>query len=243
VVIESRQMSILEVEHVDTFYGPSHVLFDICLSIDSGEAVGLLGRNGAGKSTTLKGIIGLVPPREGVIRFRGRNIVGLSPYQMCRMGVGYVPEDRRIFRGLTVKENLEIARRSPPNQAQVIWDLEQVSGIFPILKSLASRRGEALSGGEQQMLCIARALMSNPTMLLVDEPSEGLAPVVIRELQKQIQNLKAADVTILLSEQNFRFTTQVVDRIYIIEKGQIKYESTPQELESNTEIRRKYLSV
>jgi len=236
-------MLLLEVERIDVFYGPSHVLFDLSISVDQGDAVGLLGRNGAGKSTTMKSIVGLVPPQEGTIRFRGHNIVGLSPYQVCRRGVGYVPEERRIFAGLSVWENLEIARRTSRQEGQGVWNSDRVFRLFPVLEPLINRKGGTLSGGEQQMLCIARALMGNPELLLLDEPSEGLAPLVAQELLKQLLDLKTTHVTLLLSEQNLKFTTQVVNRIYIIEKGQIKYEGTPQALENNAEIRRQYLTV
>jgi branched-chain amino acid transport system ATP-binding protein len=236
-------MLLLEIKDIDTFYGPSHVLFDVSLNVVRGGAVGLLGRNGAGKSTTMKGVIGLVPPTEGEILYRGQNIVGLSPYQICRSGVGYVPEERRIFWGLTVMENLEISRRNPRWDTNVLWEPERIFDLFPALRQMANRRGGSISGGEQQMLCIARALMGNPEMLLLDEPSEGLAPVVVQELLRQIRNLKSTGVTFLLSEQNLKFATQVVDRIYIIEKGQIKYEGTPKDLEANEEIKRQYLSV
>ena len=236
-------MLLLEIKNINTFYGPSHVLFDVSLSVERGDAVGLLGRNGAGKSTTMKSIIGLVPPANGQILYRGRNLVGMPPHQTCRLGVAYVPEDRRIFWGLTVLENLEIARRNPSWEARIIWEPDKIFDLFPVLGQMASRRGGSLSGGEQQMLCIARALMGNPELLLLDEPSEGLAPVVVQELLKQIRELKTEGVTFLLSEQNLKFASQIVDRIYIIEKGEIKYESTPKELDLNDEVKRQYLSV
>jgi branched-chain amino acid transport system ATP-binding protein len=234
---------LLEIQNIETFYGPSHVLFDVSLSVNRGEAVGLLGRNGAGKSTTMKGIIGLVPPAQGKIVYRGQPIAGLSPYQVCRLGIGYVPEERRIFWGLTVMENLEIARRNPCWETGVIWEPERIFDLFPALGEMAGRRGGSLSGGEQQMLCIARALMGNPETLLLDEPSEGLAPVIVQDLLKQIRNLKSTGVTFLLSEQNLKFATQVVDRVYVIEKGEIRYEGTPNELDANEEIKRQYLSM
>ncbi len=234
---------LLEIKNIDVSYGASHVLCGVSLHVGRGEAVGLLGRNGAGKSTTMKAIIGMVPPTRGEILFGQKNIVGLSPYQVCRQGVGYVPEERRIFAGLTVSENLEIARRPPSRKTDMVWEPGRIFDLFPALGEMARRKGGALSGGEQQMLCIARALMGNPELLLLDEPSEGLAPVVVRDLLKQVRSLKAAGVTFLLSEQNLKFASQVVDRVYIIEKGTIQYEGTPKELDATGEIQRQYLSI
>ncbi|MFN3975274.1 MAG: ABC transporter ATP-binding protein, partial [Dehalococcoidia bacterium] len=184
-------MPLLEVERLNTFYGQSHILFDVSLTVEEGEVVCLLGRNGAGKSTTIKSIIGLVPPRSGSIRFRGREIAGLPPYRIARMGIGYVPEERRIFANLSVRENLEVARRQANGGGNGrLWNIERVLSLFPRLHPFLERRAGTLSGGEQQMLTIARTLMTNPDLLLLDEPSEGLAPVVVQALKEQLIKLK-----------------------------------------------------
>jgi branched-chain amino acid transport system ATP-binding protein len=230
---------MLEVESIHTYYGLSHILFGVSLRVERGEVVCLLGRNGAGKTTTMKSIIGLVPPRQGAIRFKGEEIVGREPYQIARRGINYVPDDRKIFADLTVGENLEIAERKTKNGAG--WDKERVYRLFPALKEIENRRGGFLSGGEQRMLSIARALMTNPEFLLLDEPMEGLAPLIVRMLEEQIGKLRAAGLTILLSEQNMASALRVSDRCYIIDDGHIRYAGTVKELQENEEVRRKYL--
>ncbi len=228
---------MLELSGVHAYYGRSHVLHGVSLTVPAGEVVSLLGRNGAGKSTTLKAIVSLVRVERGAIRLDGRDITGLPTPQISRLGVGFVPEDRRIFSELTVLENLRVGARHDG------WTIERAFEFFPALRGLAGRRGESLSGGEQQMLTIARTLMGAPRLLLLDEPSEGLAPVVVRTLGERIAALKREGQTILLSEQNLRFTRRLADRAYIIEKGEIKFAGTIAELDANESIRRAYLSV
>jgi branched-chain amino acid transport system ATP-binding protein len=232
---------MLEVEGIHTFYGLSHILFGVSLKVESGEIVCLLGRNGAGKTTTMKSIMGLTPPRQGGIRFKGEEITGKEPYLLARKGIGYVPDDRRIFADLTVGENLEIAARKPKEGKG--WDEEKVYEIFPALKDIESRKGGCLSGGEQKMLAIARALMGNPELLLLDEPTEGLAPMLVLSLEEQVKRLREAGLTVLLAEQNVRSALRLGDRGYIIDNGQIRYQGSIEELRENEEVRKKYLLV
>lgn len=232
---------MLEVEGIHTYYGLSHVLFGVSLKVEPGEVVCLLGRNGAGKTTTLKSIMGLTPPKQGSIKFKGEEITGQAPYLLARKGIGYVPDDRRIFADLTVGENLEIAARKAKGPGG--WDKERVYELFPALKEIESRKGGCLSGGEQKMLAIARALMGNPELLLLDEPTEGLAPMLVRALEEQIRKLKEAGLTILLAEQNVRSALRLSDRGYIIDNGQIRYQGSIEELRGNEEVRKKYLLV
>jgi branched-chain amino acid transport system ATP-binding protein len=233
---------MLEVEGIHTFYGLSHILFGVSLRVEPGEIVCLLGRNGAGKTTTMKSIMGLTPPKQGSIQFKGEEITGKEPYLLARKGIGYVPDDRRIFADLTVGENLEIAARSSePRFAQ--WDKERVYELFPALKEIESRKGGCLSGGEQKMLAIARALMGNPELLLLDEPTEGLAPMLVRALEEQIKKLRETGLTVLLAEQNVRSALRLGDRGYIIDNGQIRYQGSIEELRENEEVRKKYLLV
>ena len=208
--------AMLEVRGLCAGYGAAQVLFDVDLEVRRGEVVALLGRNGAGKSTTLKAIMGLVPPQAGTVLFDGRAITGLEPYEIARLGLGYVPEDRRIFTDLTVAENLEVGRK-----AMGPWSDERLFALFPALGRMRERPGGQMSGGEQQMLCIARTLAGNPTAVLLDEPSEGLAPVVVEAIAKAIGELKRAGLTVLLAEQSERFTERVADRAYRLEKGVI----------------------
>ncbi|HNT44446.1 MAG TPA: ABC transporter ATP-binding protein [Syntrophorhabdaceae bacterium] len=229
---------MLDVNAIDTYYGLSHILFGVTLSVRAGEVVGLLGRNGAGKSTTMKSIMGIVPPRKGTITFKGAGIAGRKPYQLFRQGIGYVPDDRRVFADLCVDDNLEIVHRRNDE-----WDKERVYGLFPALKEIRSRRAGHLSGGEQQMLTIARALMGSPELLLLDEPTEGLAPLIVRDLEEQIVRLKEAGISILLSEQNVRSALKMITRAYVIDNGRIRFEGTVQELEANEEVKRKYLMI
>ena len=229
---------MLELEGVEAGYGLSRVLHGVSLRADAGEVVSLLGRNGAGKSTTLKSIVGLVAVSGGRIRFDGREITGRPTHEISRLGVGYVPEERRIFSDLTVAENLLVGRKGTG-----AWDTERVNAVFPKLRELARRRAGSLSGGEQQMLTVARTLMGNPRVVLLDEPSEGLAPVIVRALGEQIAALKREGLTILLSEQNLKFAARLADRAYIIEKGLIRFDGPMATLMADEELRRKYLTV
>jgi branched-chain amino acid transport system ATP-binding protein len=233
---------ILEIEEIDTYYGQSHVLQGISLSIDEGEVVSLLGRNGVGKTTTLRSIMGLTPPRRGSIRFQGGEIAGKSPFEIARVGIGYVPDDRRIFPDLTTFENLEIARRMSRKKGGY-WNIDTVCGLFPVLRDLRSSKGTHLSGGEQKMLAIGRALMKNPDIILLDEPAEGLAPLVVKNLIEVIQRIREEGVTILLADQNLKFCKAVADRGYILEKGVIQYDGTMRQIWENEEVVAKYLVV
>lgn len=227
---------MLKLEGIHTYYGLSHILFDVSLKVDSGQVVCLLGRNGAGKTTTLKSIIGLTPPKQGKIIFKGDVVSGKPPYILVRKGIGYVPDDRRIFADLTVEENLEIAERE--GSGKVTWDQNRIYELFPALTDLRTRKGGLLSGGEQKMLAIARALMGNPEFLLLDEPTEGLAPKLVNHFKKRIQQLKSAGLTVLLAEQNVKFTLDLSDYAYIIDDGRICYEGTMKELQENADIRK-----
>jgi branched-chain amino acid transport system ATP-binding protein len=211
-------LAILEVRRLVAGYGRAQVLFEIDLAVERGEIVALLGRNGAGKSTTLKAIMGLIPVLSGDVVFDGHNLKSREPHEIARLGLGYVPEDRRIFTDLTVAENLEVGRR-PARGGASVWTDERLFALFPALAPLRNRRGARMSGGEQQMLCIARTLAGNPTAILLDEPSEGLAPVVVEQVAKAILALKSAGVTVLLAEQSQHFTQRVADRAYRLEKG------------------------
>ena len=232
---------MLKVRQIHTYYDRSHVLFDVSFDVPSGEIACLLGRNGAGKSTTIKSIIGLTPPRKGTIRFKGEAITGKQPYQLVRMGMGYVPDDRRIFADLTVAENLEISKRG--GKGASVWDRESVYDFFPALRPISSRKGGFLSGGEQQMLTIGRTLMTNPEFLMLDEPTEGLAPMVVRVLEERISQLNEKGLTVLLAEQNQKVALKISDRGYIIDNGVIRYHGTIDDLRDNEEIRKKYLLV
>lgn len=233
---------MLEVKGLDTYYGRARILADVGLSVGAGEVVVLLGRNGAGKSTTLKSIMGMVPTAAGEITFRGQSIRGLPMHTISRMGIGYVPEDRRVFPQLTVLENLEVGRQ-PPREGCPEWTPEKLFEVFPNLERLQERPGGQTSGGEQQMLTIARTLMGNPRLILLDEPSEGIAPVVVEQMAETIIALKEAGLTVLLSEQNLRFASAISDRAYIIERGEIKYQGAMQELSRDREVYQAYLSV
>jgi branched-chain amino acid transport system ATP-binding protein len=227
---------------VNSAYRRAHILYDLSLSAQRGEVVVLLGRNGAGKSTTLKTLIGLVRPLAGEISFDGRRIERLEPYEIARLGLGYVPEERRIFTDLSVMENLEVGRQAPRAGAPQ-WTPEKLFGLFPNLAGMRERRGAHMSGGEQQMLTIARTLMGNPSAILLDEPSEGLAPVIVEQMVKTILELKQQGLCVLLSEQNLHFANLVADRAYIIEKGHIRYQGSMAELVADEPIRATYLSV
>jgi len=233
----------LELEKVSTHYGTSHILFGVSLEVRQGEVVCLLGRNGAGKTTTIKTIMGLARASAGHVRFAGHELVGLPPYEIARLGVGYVPDERLIFPDLTVRENLEIARKKGANGNAAAWTVEKVYELFPVLRDLDGNLGGYLSGGEQQMLTVGRTLMGNPSLLLLDEPVEGVAPIVVQDLGRQIQKLKSMGLTILLAEQNIHFATGISDRAYIIEKGRIRYEGTIADLSKHQDIKEKYLMI
>ncbi|MGZ8431293.1 MAG: ABC transporter ATP-binding protein [Candidatus Deferrimicrobiaceae bacterium] len=235
-------MALLELASVNTFYGRSHILFDVSLSVEKGEVVSLLGRNGAGKSTTFRSIIGLTPPQTGEVIFKGERISGMRAFRICRKGVGFVPEDRRCFPDLTVRENLEVAVRRE-KQTSSPWTVEKVYSLFPRLQEREKNLGSQLSGGEQQMLTIARTLMTNPDLLLLDEPSEGLAPLIVAHLADMIIRIRKEGVTVLLAEQNLHFCAKVADRGYVIDKGSVKYEGKMSDLLGNEEIKEKYLAV
>jgi len=236
-------MALLEVSHIDTYYADSHILFDLSITVEAGEVVCLLGRNGAGKTTTIRSIAGLTPPRGGAITLRGRDIAGLPPFRVARLGIGFVPEDRRVFPNLTVHENLEVARRTWGNGSASPWSEDRVFDLFPILRERRRQAGGTLSGGEQQMLTIARTLMGNPEILLLDEPSEGLAPIVVDTLREQLARLKASGLTIVLAEQNVRFVSDLGDRVYILEKGMVRYQGSMAGFIADDEARRTYLAV
>lgn len=232
---------MLEVENINTYYGTSHILFEVSLEVDRGEIVALLGRNGAGKTTTLRSIMGLTPPRDGSIKFEGKEITGKPAYVISKQGIGFVPDDRNIFTTLTVRENLEIAARK--SESSFEWTTEELYELFPVLKRFESHKGGQLSGGEQQMLTVARTLMTNPRMLLLDEPVEGLGPLVVAMLEEKVLEVKQRGVTILLSEQNVRFAVKVSDRAYVIDKGAIRFQGTIDELRANEEIKKRYLMI
>ena len=233
---------MLELSDVNTHYGKAHILSDLSFSLNEGEVVSLLGRNGAGKTTTVKSIMQLVRVSSGTIQFNGKHLNKMAPHQIARMGLGYVPEERRIFTDLTILENLEVGRQAARDGREA-WSVERLFKIFPNLAERQKNRGRALSGGEQQMLTIARTLMGNPSLLLLDEPSEGIAPVIVEQMVQTILTLKQAGLSVLLSEQNLHFAKLVSDRAIIIESGEKKYDGTFAELEANPEIRDTYLSV
>ena len=233
---------MLSVRNLEAYYGRAHILSDLSLEVGKGEVVVLLGRNGAGKSTTLKSIMGLVRPARGEITFAGRRIERLEPYEIAELGLGYVPEDRRIFTELTVMENLEVGRQAARPGAPT-WTPERLFKLFPNLAEMTGRPGGRTSGGEQQMLTIARTLMGNPSCILLDEPSEGLAPVIVDQMAAAIRELKTEGLAVLLSEQNLHFATEVSDRAYIIEKGHIRFAGTMAELAANEDVRTQYLAV
>jgi branched-chain amino acid transport system ATP-binding protein len=228
---------MLSIETIHTFYGLSHILFGVSLTVSEGEIVCLLGRNGAGKSTTMRSIMGLTPPRRGSILFRGEDITGHKPHLLARKGITYVPDDRRVFGDLSIAENLEISERKGR------WDTERVYGLFPVLKTIKARKAGCLSGGEQQMLAIARALVTNPELLLLDEPTEGLAPIIVKEIEVQVLELRNSGISILLAEQNVESTLNISDRGYVIDNGSIRYEGSVEELRQNEEVKKRYLLV
>ena len=236
-------MALLELSHVDTYYDDSHILFDLSLTVEAGEVVCLLGRNGAGKTTTVRSIAGLTPPRAGRITLRGHDLTGLPPFRIARHGIGFVPEDRRVFFNLSVQENLEVARQTWGHPGANPWTAERVYELFPILRERRRQAGGTLSGGEQQMLTIARTLMGNPAVLLLDEPSEGLAPLVVETLRQQLGRLKRSGLTIVLAEQNVRFVSELGDRVYILEKGMVRYQGSMAAFLGDADVRQAYLAV
>ena len=233
---------MLEVERINSFYGKAHVLRDLSFDVPRGTVVALLGRNGAGKSTTMKSIMQLVRPASGTVTFQGQRINGLLPHAVAKLGIGYVPEDRRIFTDLTVAENLVVGQQ-PPREGAVTWTEAMLFDLFPNLAERRNNRGKALSGGEQQMLTIARTLMGNPLFVLLDEPSEGVAPVIVEQMARVIQQLKSEGLTVLLSEQNLHFAQAVADRAVIIESGALAFAGTLAELNANPEVRDAFLAA
>jgi branched-chain amino acid transport system ATP-binding protein len=229
----------LEVANVHTYYGDSHVLHGVSLTVAAGEAVAILGRNGVGKTTLIRTIVGFTPPREGRVRFGDDALQGAAAYQIARRGIGLVPQGRRIFAPLSVIENLTLGAR----RAGDGWTLDRVYAIFPRLRERAGQSGGTLSGGEQQMLAVARALMTNPRLLLLDEPSEGLAPIIVREIGRVLARLKGEGLSILLVEQNVPLALRVADRVYIMSKGQIVYHGSPAALDADEDIKRRFLGV
>jgi branched-chain amino acid transport system ATP-binding protein len=240
-------IALLEAKQLNAWYGAAQILFDVDLHVNRGEVVALMGRNGAGKSTTLKALMGLLAKRKGAITFLGNDVSKAEAHDVARAGLGYVPEDRRVFADLTVMENLEVGRQPARLWADgtpaPLWTAEKLFALFPNLGEMPDRPGGRMSGGEQQMLTVARTLMGNPYVVLLDEPSEGVAPVIVEQMAKMILELKAQGVSILLSEQNMHFAALVSDRAYVLEKGQIRYRASMAELAANVEVRRAYLSV
>ena len=238
---------LLKVQDLNAWYGAAHILFDVSLDVRRGEVVALMGRNGAGKSTTLKAIMGMLAKRRGSISFMGQDISAREPFEVARMGLGFVPEDRRVFTDLSVTENLEVgrqpARKWPDGSDALNWQPEALYKLFPNLGEMRNRPGGQMSGGEQQMLTVARTLMGNPFVVLLDEPSEGVAPVIVEQMAQMILELKSRGASILLSEQNVHFAELVSDRVYVLEKGQIRYTGSMAELAENEEVRRAYLTV
>ena len=229
---------ILDVKNIDTYYGLGHILHDLSLKVDDGEVVALLGRNGAGKTTTLRSVTGLTPPKKGEILYKGRDIAGLDAHKVSRMGIAMVPETRDIFSYLTVKENLSIAERGSSR-----WQMDTVLARFPSLKERLHHKGRELSGGEQEMLAIARALLTGPDLLLLDEPSQGLAPLVVTAVMDTIRELKAQHVSMLLVEQNAEMALQLADRVYVIDHGTVVFEGTPASLRADANVTATYLGV
>jgi branched-chain amino acid transport system ATP-binding protein len=238
---------MLAVERLSAWYGAARILYDLSLQVDRGEVVALMGRNGAGKSTTIKTIMGLVAQRQGTVRFNGEDISGKKPFEIARRGLGFTPEDRRIFVDLTVMENLDVGRQPPRRFADGTpapsWTAEQLFTLFPNLAEMPDRPGGRMSGGEQQMLTVARTLMGNPLLILLDEPSEGVAPLIVEQMAHTILELKKQGLSILLSEQNIFFARLVADRVYVLEKGQIHWQGSVSELDTNPEVQRTYLTV
>lgn len=237
-----EMQTILDVVKINSFYGEAHILHQVQLRVKQGEAVAILGRNGAGKTTLLRSILGLTPARTGKISFQGIDITHLPTNEIANLGIGWVPDDRRIFPTLTVRQNLEIARKKDPD-GKVRWDLDRVYRHFPALKDLANQKGETLSGGEQQMLSIARTLMGNPRLILLDEPSEGLAPLMVREMMDIIKELTATNLTTVLVEQNSMLAMMVCSKVYALDNGQNVYEGTAKELLADAQLKKQLLGI
>ena len=239
--------AMLSVENLSAWYGAARILYELTFEVGRGEVVALMGRNGAGKSTTMKAIMGLIGQRQGTVTFSGEDISRLEPYQIARRGLGFTPEDRRIFSDLTVMENLDIGRQPPrefpDGAAAPSWTPERLFALFPNLAEMPHRAGGRMSGGEQQMLTVARTLMGNPLLVLLDEPSEGVAPLIVEQMANTIIELKKEGLSILLSEQNIHFAQLVSDRVYVLEKGQIQWQGTMAQLSGSPEIQRTYLTV
>jgi len=239
---EMAPQPLLEVQGLCAWYGRAQILFEVSLQVAPGEVVALMGRNGAGKSTTMKAIAGLMARTAGTVRFDGRDIVAMAPHRIARAGMGWVPEDRRIFTDLTVRENLEVGRQ-PPRAGAPTWSIERVFALFPNLARMPDRPGGRMSGGEQQMLTVARTLMGNPRLVLLDEPSEGVAPLIVEQMARSINEMKREGLAVLLSEQNLNFADRVSDRVYVLEKGQVRFAGTMRELDADEAVRRAYLTV
>lgn len=233
---------LLSIDNIDTYYGLSHILFGVSLEVDEGECVCLMGRNGAGKTTTFRSIMGLTTPKSGTIYYQGMAIDGKAAHDIAHLGIGFVPEERAIFPDLMVWENLDVARKTGID-GKTTWTLERVYDFFPRLAERRNQLGGTLSGGEQQMLTIARTLMGNPHLLLLDEPSEGLAPLIVKSIGELIKQIRNEGITILLAEQNTHFALDLSDRVYIIDDGRIRYSGTAQEVKANPDIIREYLAV
>jgi branched-chain amino acid transport system ATP-binding protein len=233
---------MLEVRSLNAFYGKAQMLFDVSLEVGRGEVVALMGRNGAGKSTTIKSIMGLLQSKRGQVRFLDEDIAALEPYQIARRGLGFVPEDRRVFSELSVMQNLEVGRQAARAGVQA-WTPERLFRLFPNLGEMPDRPGGSMSGGEQQMLTVARTLMGNPLLMMLDEPSEGVAPVIVEQMAHMIMTLKQQGLSILLSEQNLHFAQMVCDRAYVLEQGQIRFSGTMEALAANDEVQQNYLSL
>ena len=240
-MMDTATPPLLAIDELYAAYGLSRVLFGVSLQVEAGECVCLLGRNGVGKTTTMRSVMGLLPPIRGHIRWKGVDISGWAPHRIARAGIGFVPEDRRIFAELTVGENLDVATRAAGRSGS--WTTDTVYDLFPVLRDLRDRRGGFLSGGEQQMLTIARTLMGNPELLLLDEPSEGLAPLVVEALLQNIRALKKQGLTILLAEQGVDFSLALADRVYVLEKGAIRYTGPAAELSRDQQLRNRLLSL
>jgi branched-chain amino acid transport system ATP-binding protein len=238
----TQDKTMLKVSGLNAFYGRAQILYDVELEVGRGEVVALMGRNGAGKSTTMKALMGMLPSRQGAISFCGHDIAKLPPYRIARLGMGFVPEDRRVFGDLTVMENLDTGCQ-PPRDDAPRWTPEKLFRLFPNLGEMPNRPGSQMSGGEQQMLTVSRTLMGNPTLVLLDEPSEGVAPIIVEQMANMILELKREGLSILLSEQNMHFAELVSDRAYVLEKGQIRFSGTIDELARDEAVRRAYLSV
>lgn len=233
---------VIEVDDLDVYYGTSQILFGVGLSVQPGETMALLGRNGAGKSTTMKAIAGLAPARRGRVVLRGRVVSGLKPYHIARAGLGFVPEDRQIFPDHSVEDNLVIGHKKGPD-GQDDWPIKRIYEVFPLLLPLRDRIAGRLSGGEQQMLAIARTLMGNPVLLLLDEPSEGLAPIIVQRIGELLRQLRASGATVLIAEQNMHFCLGIASQATVIDKGQIVYSASIEDLKANENIRQRYLAL